>query len=177
VKRIDLGAGSFSYIDAGTTNDPPIVLLHAMGRSAADWEPIIEYLQDDFRVRAFDMRGHGNSCRPGEYSFELMRDDLLGFVDALALKRFHLIGHSLGATTSILFAERWPDRIDRLVLEDTPPPSGHPQVPVPPDEPPEPVSFDWPVIAQIVAQLNNPDPAWWSDLSKIIAPTLIIGGG
>ncbi len=68
MKRTDLSAGSFSYIDAGTTNDPPIVLLHAMGRSAADWDPIIKHLQDDFRVLAFDMRGHGNSCRPGKYS-------------------------------------------------------------------------------------------------------------
>lgn len=39
-----------------------------MGRSAADWDPIIKHLQDDFRVLVFDMRGHGNSCRPGKYS-------------------------------------------------------------------------------------------------------------
>ncbi len=177
MKKIDLDAGSFAFIESGSASDPPIVLLHAMGRSSADWHPIIERLTTDYRVIALDMRGHGDSCRPGDYSFELMRDDLLEFANKLGLEQFHLMGHSLGATTSILFAERWPNRIDHLVLEDTPPPSGNPSAPMPPAEPPEPVSFDWPVITQIVAQLNDPDPAWWDDLGRITAPTLIIGGG
>ena len=174
--RIELPAGSFSYVDSGR-GDETIVLLHAMRRSAADWQPIIARLDGLYRALALDMRGHGESCRPGEYTFESMRDDLLHFADALELERFHLIGHSMGGTTSILFAERWPRRVDRLVLEDTPPPSGRQQAPLPPDEPPEPVDFDWPVIAGLVGQLNDPDPRWWTDLDKITAPTLIVAGG
>jgi len=106
-----------------------------------------------------------------------MRDDVREFADALGLSRFHLIGHSMGATTSILFAEQWPTRVDHLVLEDTSPPSGREQIPAPSPEPPEPVSFDWAVLAPIIHQLNNPDPAWWADLGNISAPTLVIGGG
>jgi pimeloyl-ACP methyl ester carboxylesterase len=33
------------------------------------------------------------------------------------------------------------------------------------------------VLGPIIHQLNNPDPAWWADLGKITAPTLVIGGG
>jgi pimeloyl-ACP methyl ester carboxylesterase len=106
-----------------------------------------------------------------------MRDDVRDFADALRLSRFHLIGHSMGATVSILFAERWPSRIDHLVLEDTPPPSGREQTPAPAPDAPEPVPFDWAVLAPIIRQLNNPDPAWWTDLGNISAPTLVIGGG
>ena len=123
------------------------------------------------------MRGHGESCRPGEYSFELMRDDVRDFVDSVGLSHFHLVGHSLGGTTSILFAQRWPERVDHLVLVDTPPPSGREVVPAPPTAAPEPVPFDWQVLAPIIQQLNNPDPAWWTDLTVISAPTLVIGGG
>jgi esterase len=47
----------------------------------------------------------------------------------------------------------------------------------PPDDPEEPVSFDWQLVKPIMRQLNTPDPSWWNDLPKITAPTLIIGGG
>ena len=174
--RTKLEAGWFSYIESGDAGEV-VLLLHALGRSAADWQPVIDRLGAAYRVLALDMRGHGDSCRPGVYSFEVMRDDVLEFVDALGLDRFHLIGHSMGATTSILFAERWPDRLDRLVLEDTPPPSGRESIPPPPDQPDEPVAFDWPLIGSIVDQLNHPDPSWWTDLDRITAPTLIIAGG
>jgi pimeloyl-ACP methyl ester carboxylesterase len=83
----------------------------------------------------------------------------------------------MGATVAILFAERWPSRIDRLVLEDTPPPSGREPVAAPPTEAPEPVLFDWAVLGPIIHQLNNPDPGWWTDLPNITAPTLVVGGG
>lgn len=111
--RIELEAGWFSYIDSGDA-DEVVLLLHALGRSAADWQPVIDRLDADYRILAVDMRGHGESCRPPEYSFEVMRDDVLEFADALGLEQFHLIGHSMGATTSILFAERWPGRLDVL---------------------------------------------------------------
>ena len=173
--EIELPVGTFTYRTAGEGD--PMVLLHAMGRSGADWDDIVDRLAPHHRVFALDARGHGGSCRPGRYSFELMRDDLRDFADALDLERFHLIGHSMGASVSILFAERWPDRVARLVLEDTPPPSGNPRATPPPDEPPEPVDFDWPVIAALVTQLNDPDPRWWAELEKVTAPTLVIGGG
>jgi pimeloyl-ACP methyl ester carboxylesterase len=174
--QVDLSAGPFSYVATGD-GEEPILLLHAMRRSAGDWQPIIDRLSDSFRTLALDLRGHGGSSRTGSYSFELMRDDVRDFADSLSLTRFHLIGHSMGATVAILFAERWPERIDHLVLEDTPPPSGREQIPAPPPEPPEPVGFDWAVLGPIIHQLNNPDPAWWADLGKITAPTLVIGGG
>lgn len=174
--EVDLSAGTFSYRDSGGSGSPT-VLLHAMGRSAADWSPVFDRMPTRFRLLALDMRGHGSSCRTTEYSFEAMRDDLEEFADALGLDRFNLIGHSMGATASILFAQRWPSRIVRLVLEDTPPPSGNEEMPPPPDQPAEPVDFDWSVVRPIVEQLNRPDPAWWSNLGQITAPTLIVAGG
>lgn len=174
--QVELPAGQFSYVDTGEGKEV-ILLLHAMGRSASDWQPIIDRLGDKYRTIGLDLRGHGGSSRTGTYSFELMRNDVRDFADALRLSRFHLIGHSMGATVSILFAERWPARIDHLVLEDTPPPSGREQIPAPSPEAPEPVPFDWAVLAPIIHQLNDPDPAWWTDLGNISAPTLVIGGG
>ncbi|HSM02377.1 MAG TPA: alpha/beta hydrolase [Acidimicrobiia bacterium] len=174
--EVNLSAGVFSYLGSGDDGEPT-VLLHAMGRAAIDWLPLFELIPRRYRLLALDMRGHGGSCRPTDYSFEAMRDDLREFADELGLDRFHLVGHSMGATTAILFAETWPTRVDRLVLEDTPPPSGKVQAPKPPDQPEKPVDFDWALIGAMVQQLNRPDPRWWSELEHITAPTLIVAGG
>jgi esterase len=111
-----------------------------------------------------------------------MRDDLKAFVDALAIDKFTLIGHSMGGTVAFLFAEMWPEQLVQLVIEDTPPPFVLPaelvgQFPDPPDQSPQPVPFDWQLFKPIVRQLRNPDPSWWNDLPRITAPTLIIAGG
>ena len=174
---ISLADLTFHYREAGDPAAPPLVMLHALGPDAHDWDEVALALAERYHVFALDQRGHGESARPGIYSFEAMRDDLKVFVDALALDRFTLIGHSMGGTVSFLFAERWPDRIERLVIEDTPPPHGNINLPEPPDDPGEPVPFDWQLVKPIVRQLNNPDPSWWNNLPTITAPTLIIGGG
>jgi len=176
-RTISLADLTFHYHEAGDPTMSPLILLHALGCDAHDWDEISLALAESAHIFALDQRGHGQSARPGIYSFEAMRDDLKAFADALSLDRFRLVGHSMGGTVAFLFAERWPNRIERLVIEDTPPPFANSAFSEPPDDPPEPVSFDWQLVRPIVRQLQHPDPAWWNDLPTITAPTLIIGGG
>lgn len=177
---ITLADLTFHYREAGDTGAPPLILLHALGCDAQDWDEITDALGERYHVFALDQRGHGESARTDIYSFERMRDDLKAFADALNLDRFTLIGHSMGGTVSILFAEKWPERLERLVLEDTPPPypgAIDPNEPEPPAEAPEVVPFDWQMLLAIVRQLRNPDLSWWNNLSTITTPTLVIAGG
>jgi 3-oxoadipate enol-lactonase len=160
---------------SGAPDAPPLVLLHGLGDDASVWEMVGEDLAQYFRVLAIDLRGRGLSDRPGAYSFELMRDDVLGVLDRLGLDRINLLGHSMGGTVAYLIAEKEPDRIVRLVLEDTPPP--WPWERAVPERPQEPLPFDWAVVPAIYGQLNHPDPAWRDQITGIRAPTLIIGGG
>lgn len=152
-----------------------MVLLHALGEGSASWAAVAVELAEFYRVLTIDLRGHGDSDRPGTYSFELMRDDVLGVLDQLGLPRITLIGHSMGGTVAYLIAEEHPGRIERLVLEDTPPP--FPRDHTVPERPDGALSFDWAVVPAIVGQVNAPDPAWWERLTEITAPTLIIAGG
>jgi len=178
-RMISLANLTLHYRETGEEEATPLILLHGLGAEAQDWDEIALALAERYHVFALSQRGHGKSDRPGVYSFELMRDDLKAFADALSLDRFTLIGHSMGATVAYLFAERWPDRVVRLVSEDTPPPyEGRAKLyEDPPDDPEKPVPFDWKLVKPIIRQLNTPDPSWWNDLPKITAPTLIIGGG
>ena len=175
-RAIELRGLRFRYRESGDASRPSLVLLHQLGRDGADWDAVAAALEDRFRVFALDQRGHGESARTPSYSFEAMRDDVLAFCDALGLPRFSLIGHSMGGTVAFLVAEAAPDRVEALVVEDTPPPQGA-SLPEPPAEPPGPVPFDWPLARAIVRQLNHPDPKWWERLDSIRARTLLVGGG
>lgn len=176
VNQIDWNGLTFQYRETGEPSSPPIVALHALGTSAETWDQVAAALGEKYHVLALDQRGHGGSARPSSYTFELMCDDLLHFANAMNLERFTLLGHSMGGTVSYLFAETFPTRIERLIVEDTPPPFQDKPIEIP-SKPSDPLPFDWEVVPSILRQLNEPNPEWWARLTDIIIPTLIIGGG
>ena len=96
VNQIELNGLTFQYRESGESSAPPIVALHALGRSADSWDQVADVLGNKYRVLALDQRGHGGSARTNAYTFELMCEDLLHFANAMNLERFTLIGHSMG---------------------------------------------------------------------------------
>jgi pimeloyl-ACP methyl ester carboxylesterase len=110
------GGRTVSYIEAGA--GIPVVLLHGIGSGARSWTAQLDDLSGRFRIIAWDAPGYGTSTavaspqpRAGEYA-----DALTDFVDALALERFHLVGHSLGALIAARYAAEHPDRLLSLTL-------------------------------------------------------------
>lgn len=173
-RSVQLSAGEFSYLEAG--EGPPLVFLHALARSASDWLHIIEALEDDWRCIAVDQRGHGKSVHTDQYQFGLLETDFREFADTLGLDRFSLVAHSMGAVVGLLFAERTPERLSSLVLEDTTVPMDRHGYPTVPAEPPDPVDYDWEARVQLFEQLNSPDPTWWTALAQVTTRTLLIAG-
>ena len=167
-----------AYDVSGEPGAPAMVLLHALGDDRSTWARVCAAFAGTHRVYAPDLRGTGGSPWPGEYSFELMRDDVLAFLAAHELTGVTLVGHSMGGTVACLVAENDPARLARLVLEDTPPPRA-PKEPRPvPDRPIQlPLSLDWALITSLIRQLNAPDPAWWERAAQVAVPTLILAGG
>ncbi|WP_084469755.1 alpha/beta fold hydrolase [Jiangella gansuensis] len=161
----------------GGPGDTPVVLLHGAGGDASTWDDVGPALAAAGRlVHAYDARGHGASARTPAYSFELMRDDLLGVLDALDLERADVVGHSMGGVVGYLCAATHPDRVRRLVLEETPPPWPRPDVAVG-SRPDGDLPYDWAALTAIRSQVRTPDPSWPSLLPSITTPTLVIAGG
>jgi pimeloyl-ACP methyl ester carboxylesterase len=174
---VEVNGIGLAYSVAGDTGLPPAVLLHALGENSNAWGTVLEALTPRCRVYAVDLRGHGGSSQPGDYSLELMRSDVLGFLRTLKLEEVTLVGHSLGAAVAYLVAEAEPGRVRQLVLEEPPPPLPATPPRVVPSKPSEPLPFDWRVLGAIARQRNHPDPAWWEELNLITARTLVVAGG
>jgi len=164
-----------SVQESGDPGSPPVVLLHALGDTAGDWGTIAAALEPGFRVFAMDLRGHGGSGRPGKYSFELMRDDVVAVLEALDLRDVILVGHSMGGVVAYLVAVARSGRLARLVVEDAPPP--YPRSRTLPERTPGELPFDWAVVPAIAAQVNDPSRRLWARLPEIMVPTLLVGGG
>jgi pimeloyl-ACP methyl ester carboxylesterase len=98
---------------------PPLVLLHgatSLGRE--DFAAQLPSMSKAFLVHMPDARGHGRTRWDATNGFQAdwLVDDLAGFVDALGLDSFHLLGFSMGAMTALQFGARWPERLRTLIV-------------------------------------------------------------
>ncbi|MDF7660726.1 alpha/beta hydrolase [Erwiniaceae bacterium L1_54_6] len=101
-----------------------LVFLHYYGGSSRTWTGIINHLPDHYRSVAIDHRGWGESDRPlTGYSIADLARDVEGVISLLNLKRFILIGHSMGGKVAQLIASHRPDGLEGLVLVAPSPPS------------------------------------------------------
>ena len=108
------------YLEWGDASKPALLLLHATGLCAWPWKPVARELAQDYRVLAFDQRGHGDTDRSDRgYRFEFVGDDLAAIVEKPDLERPRVIGHSSGGLAAILAANLIPDRLGPVVLVET----------------------------------------------------------
>jgi len=100
---------------------PPLVLLHGLSSSSADWLPIAPLLAEQYQLLMVDMRGHGQSslATDGDYTVARMAADLAVVLDVFEIPQAHLLGLSLGGCVALQFAVDNPDRVKRLVLVNT----------------------------------------------------------
>ena len=96
-----------------------ILCLHGLTANSRFWDCLASALSPRHKIIAMDLRGRGLSDKPPTgYSINYHCQDILALIDDLALKRPVLMGHSLGAFISLVFAAQYPDRVDRLILVD-----------------------------------------------------------
>jgi pimeloyl-ACP methyl ester carboxylesterase len=106
-------------VDDGGRDGVPVVFVHSLAGNSAHWSEQLQHLRPR-RAVALDLRGHGQSESPknGDYSISGMGRDIEAVVDSLRLKRFVLVGHSLGGAVALVYAGSHPGRIAGLLLVD-----------------------------------------------------------
>ncbi|MAT40967.1 MAG: hypothetical protein CL609_01405 [Anaerolineaceae bacterium] len=103
----------------GPENADVIVLSNGVLMSTASWAYQTMELAKHFRVLLYDCRGMWKSEHPEEvYSMELHADDLAGLLDELQIKKAHIVGISYGSEISMMFAIKYPNRTQSLIVAD-----------------------------------------------------------
>ena len=103
------------YLECGS--GPPVVLLHGLGATNASMLTTLWALSRRHRVIAPDLPGHGETGKPiVRYDAAFYAKWLLGFLEALELRRPDLVGNSLGGRIALEAAITAPSRVDRIAL-------------------------------------------------------------
>lgn len=120
-KRAELGLYDANYLEAGSRDNPTVILLHGSGPGVtgyANWRLLMPQLESDFYVLAPDVVGFGYTDHPEgfEYNMDNWLKFMCDFMDAVGVKKAHFVGNSFGGAVSLAMAARHPERVDRFVM-------------------------------------------------------------
>ena len=95
----------------------PLVMLHGNGEDHTYFKRQMEPFSQQYQVIALDTRGHGQSPRgTAPFTLEQFAEDLKDFLDNREIRRCHLLGFSDGGNIAVLFALKYPDYVEKLIL-------------------------------------------------------------
>jgi len=107
------------YEISGPEDAPVLVLSNGIMMSTASWVFQNSVLNQHLRVLLYDCRGMGKSDHPdGPYSMELHADDLASLLKSLDIPKAHIAGISYGAEISMVFAIKYPEMTESLMVID-----------------------------------------------------------
>jgi len=115
LEKLNHKGGSIAYTDAGKGTS--IVFLHGFLGSKEIWTDYSKKLSKRNRVVCIDLPGHGDSsCYGYSHSLEFMAECVMAVLKHLHIRKFYLVGHSMGGYVSMAIGESHPDYIKGLVL-------------------------------------------------------------
>ncbi len=100
---------------------PPLVLSHGATDNGLCWQRVADELETAYDLIMYDARGHGLTeiiSEPDQQG--QMGEDLAHFIQALQLTKPRLMGHSMGAATTLVLAAQYPTLARCIVLEEPP---------------------------------------------------------
>lgn len=98
-----------------------IVLIHGLGSKAEVWNDVVPYLKGTFKVKTFELTGHGTTQPAMDPTIETEADRLEQFILDEELDYPTIVGHGLGGMVAMVYAIRHPAAVHRLILMDTAP--------------------------------------------------------
>lgn len=94
-----------------------VVLLHGFLGSKEIWNETRSLLNKQFRVISIDLPGHGGSaCFGYVHGMDLLAKAVKAVMDSLRLKKYIIVGHSMGGYAALAFAEFFPDNLKGICL-------------------------------------------------------------
>lgn len=114
--------GTRAYVEtAGPVGGPAVILIHGFGVSSYSWRHTLPALgAAGYHAIALDWKGFGLSDKSFDatYTHAAQAEFVAGLMEALAIQRAALVGHSMGGNVLAHFALKYPERVTRLVIAD-----------------------------------------------------------
>src|SRR5262245_46898371 len=141
------------YLEWGTPDKQPLIMLHGIGRIAHTFDHIAPHFASRYHVMAVDMRGHGDSDwdPKGAYLVEDYVKDIEGLAQQLRLRNIVIWGNSTGGRVAQVFAGLHPELVAAVISED-----------VGPERPRE-------IADGMNARLKREDEQGWSSEEELLA--------
>ena len=96
----------------------PLLILHGLFGSSDNWGSLGKKFAENNLVYLVDLRNHGRSPHSKEMSYDLMADDLLELIQDENINSPIILGHSMGGKAALLFAEKYPKYLEKLIVAD-----------------------------------------------------------
>jgi pimeloyl-ACP methyl ester carboxylesterase len=110
------------YREAGSRDNPTILLLHGFPTSSHMFRNLISALADKFHLVAPDYPGYGNSSMPTvdefDYTFDRLAEIVEKFITAIDLKKYSLYVMDYGAPVGYRIAAKYPERVQTLIVQN-----------------------------------------------------------
>jgi pimeloyl-ACP methyl ester carboxylesterase len=103
------------YYESHGTGEP-LVLLHGFNSSGHAWKPVLDQFTQRYRVIVPDLRGHGSSNNPSDFTHRQSARDVYALLDGLGVQRLKAMGIGTGGMTLLHMATSQRERIDAMVL-------------------------------------------------------------
>jgi pimeloyl-ACP methyl ester carboxylesterase len=115
------GDVSLAYTDTGAADGEVALFLHGVSSNRRTWDWMVSKIAGRMRVLAYDHRGHGGSSHvPRTYTLEYYVSDAMAFCDNVIGRPSVIVGHSLGGIVALSVAQRRPELVRALLVEDPP---------------------------------------------------------
>ena len=111
-------SAEFHYSDTGS--GIAVVFLHGFLENQSMWKDLISALPKKYRAITLDLPGHGQSHNLGYiHTMEDMAELVKALINELKLKKAFLAGHSMGGYVALAFAEKYPDFVRGIILQNS----------------------------------------------------------
>src|SRR5687768_16682277 len=111
------GEEGYIFVDDGGSGSIPVVFTHSFGGDASHWINQLSHMREMRRAVALDFRGHGKSDASlnSHFTAEALANDIVAIVDGLDLEKFVLVGHSMGGSAAVAYADSHANRVAGLI--------------------------------------------------------------
>ena len=99
----------------------PLIILHGLFGESKNWNSIAKEMSSNFEVHLIDQRNHGNSFHHDQHNYIALANDLYNYINEHSLKKYSVIGHSMGGKVAMQFSLMYPDEIQNLIIVDIAP--------------------------------------------------------